>query len=59
MFNIANYYFQKGIYTTEDVYSFVKIGLLTKEEYDRIVGTTGDSEVDEILTSDDSVSSLN
>ena len=38
MFTIVKRYFDKGIYTTESVGSFVRAGRLTEEQYKEITG---------------------
>ena len=38
MFNIVKRYFDRGIYSADDVYKFVKAGMLTEEEYKQITG---------------------
>lgn len=38
MFKIVKRYYDKGIYTKEDVKTFVKAGKLTADEYKEITG---------------------
>lgn len=38
MFNIVKRFFDKGIYTADDVKQFVKSGKLTPEQYQEITG---------------------
>lgn len=38
MFKIVKRYFEKGLYSAEDVAKFVKAGKLTAEEYETITG---------------------
>lgn len=52
MYKIVLNFYQKGIYSAEDVYKFVLSGQLTQDEYNTIVSLTGDAEIDEILMDD-------
>ena len=38
MFEIVKRYYDKGIYSKDDVKKFVKAGKLTEEEYQYIIG---------------------
>ena len=38
MFNIIKRYYDRGIYSSDDVYKFVRAGKLTSDEYYAIVG---------------------
>lgn len=38
MFKIVKRYYEKGIYSKEDVAKFVKAGKITAEQYKEIVG---------------------
>ena len=38
MFTIVKRYYDKGIYTAEDVAVFVRVGRLTPEQYQEITG---------------------
>lgn len=38
MFKIVKRYYEKGIYTKEDVWKFVKAGKISEAEYYEIVG---------------------
>lgn len=40
MFKIVKRYYDKGIYTKENVAVFVKAGKITTNEYEQIVGET-------------------
>ena len=40
MYKIVKRYYDKGIYTAEDVAKFVEAGKLTPEEYEKITGQT-------------------
>ena len=40
MYKIVKRYYDKGIYSAEDVAKFVKSGKLTAEEYETITGET-------------------
>ena len=38
MFEIVKRYYDKGIYSNNDVKKFVKVGKITQEEYQEITG---------------------
>jgi len=40
MFTIVKRYYDKGIYTADDVAVFVRAGRLTPEQYEQITGET-------------------
>lgn len=40
MFKIVKRYFEKGIYTKENVATFVRAGKITAEQYEQITGDT-------------------
>lgn len=40
MFKIVKRYYEKGIYTKENVAVFVKAGKITAEQYEQITGDT-------------------
>lgn len=40
MFKIVKRYYDKGIYTKEDVATFVKARKITSEQYEQITGET-------------------
>lgn len=58
MFQLIMKYFDKGLYSLADMYYFVLSGQITQGEYNIIADLTGDPEIDEILTADDSESEL-
>lgn len=58
MYKLIIKYYDMGLYTASDILFFLKSGQITQSEYETILSLTGDPELDDILTADDSEEEL-
>lgn len=49
MRNIVEYFYNSGLYSTDDVTSFVEAGIITENEKNEILKLMGDEEIDAII----------